>query len=248
MIKIRKLSTLHTGWAIEPSFEISLHVRDLELLKKLRNYFGDVGSIRIRKDQNICVFSVRSLSDILSKIIPHFDNYPLITQKMADYLLFKKVILKMQEKEHLTKKGVEEIINIRATMNIGLTLALKEAFPNSVPVQRPFAEAVGNLINYKPTADWMSGFSSGEGCFSISLIYNIRIDKTFVQLKYSISQHSRDTLLIKSFINYFNCGHIAESRGSVYFYVVKFTDIYDKIIPFFNKNEILGVKKKDYHK
>lgn len=69
----------------------------------------------------MCVFSVRSLVDITSKIIPHFDSYPLMTQKRADYLLFKTVILKMLQKEHLTKEGVEAIVNIRATMNLGLT-------------------------------------------------------------------------------------------------------------------------------
>ena len=81
----------------------------------------------------------------------------------------------------------------------------------------------------------MLGFASGEGCFSISLIHNKDKTRTNVQLKYSISQHSRDKELIESFISYLNCGYIAESRGSVYFYVVKFTDIYEKIIPFFNE-------------
>jgi hypothetical protein len=230
MIKIRKLSTLRTGWAIEPSFEISLHLKDLGLLNQIRTYFDNISTIRIRKDKKMCVFSVRSMDDLIFKIIPHFDVYPLITQKRADYLLFKKVILMMQQKEHLTKKGVKIIINIRATMNMGLTPALKEAFPLCVPVQRP---VVNNLINpARLTPKWMLGFASGEGCFSISLIHNKDKTRTDVQLKYSISQHIRDKLLIESFISYFNCGHIAESRGSVYFYVVKFTDIYDKIIPF----------------
>jgi hypothetical protein len=93
----------------------------------------------------------------------------------------------------------------------------------------------------------MSGFVSGEGCFSISLLHNKNKTRTDVQLKYSISQHNRDKELIESFLSYFSCGHIAESRGSVYFYVVKFSDIYEKIIPFFNENKILGEKSKDYY-
>ena len=93
----------------------------------------------------------------------------------------------------------------------------------------------------------MLGFASGEGCFSISLIHNKDKTRTDVQLKYSISQHRRDKELIESFISYFNCGHIAESRGSVYFYVVKFSDIYEKIIPFFNENKISGEKTEDYY-
>jgi hypothetical protein len=194
MIKIRKLSSLRAGWAIEPSFEISLHLKDLDLLNQIRNYFGNISIVRIRKDKKICVFSVRSLDDIVYKIIPHFDKYPLMTQKRADYLLFKEVVLMIQQKKHLSKEGVKSIINIRATMNIGLTPVLKEAFPFCVPVQRP---VVNNLIHpnpkdRRPTPKWMSGFASGEGCFSISLIHNKDKTRTDVQLKYSISQHIRD--------------------------------------------------------
>jgi len=242
MIKIRKLSSLRTGWAIEPSFEIALHLKDLDLLNKIRDYFENIGTITINNNKNICVFSVRSLKDIISKIIPHFDIYLLITKKRADYLLFKQVILMMQDKEHLKKEGVEKIINIRATMNLGLSSALKEAFPLNVPVLRPI---VDNKFIINP--NWMSGFSSGEGCFSISLIYNKDNNITYVQLRFSISQHNRDKELMNSFISYFNCGYITESRRAITYYVVKFSDIYEKIIPFFHQNNILGVKSKDFN-
>jgi hypothetical protein len=43
----------------------------------------------------------------------------------------------MKHKEHLTMEGLQKIINIRATLNKGLTTVLKEAFPNSVAVPRP---------------------------------------------------------------------------------------------------------------
>lgn len=244
MIKIRKSPNLKTGWAIEPTFEISLHLKDLELLTQIRNYFGDIGSIRIRSNVNMCVFSVRSLNDIVSKIIPHFDNHNLVTQKKSDYLLFKEVILMMQQKEHLTKKGIENIINIRATMNLGLTTTLKEAFPLCVPVKRPVVNKLNTPLLLNP--EWVSGFTSGEGCFSISLIHDKLKTRTNLQLRFSISQHNRDRELIESFISYFGCGHMIESRGSVYFYVVKFSDLYDKIIPFFKEYEILGVKSKDF--
>ena len=53
MIKIRKNSKLKTGWAIEPSFEISIHIKDLELLKQIRNFFGNISNILIKKDRNM---------------------------------------------------------------------------------------------------------------------------------------------------------------------------------------------------
>jgi hypothetical protein len=147
MIKIRKLSSLRTGWAIEPCFEIAFHIKDLDLLNKIRDYFGNISNIRIRKTDQICVFSVRSLTDIVSKIIPHYKNYPLKTQKHVDFLLFQKVIIMMQNKEHLTKEGIEKIINIRASMNLGLTSILIDAFPNHIPVNRPIH--INNKIEHK---------------------------------------------------------------------------------------------------
>lgn len=44
------------------------------------------GQILVNGDS--VVFRVRSLTEIVNVILPHFDKYPLITQKLADYLLF----------------------------------------------------------------------------------------------------------------------------------------------------------------
>ena len=40
-------------------------------------------------------------------------------------------------KQHLTQKGLTAIVYIRASLNLGLSDELKEAFPNTVPVNRP---------------------------------------------------------------------------------------------------------------
>ena len=36
--------------------------------------------------------------------------------------------------EHLKKEGLQSIINIRASLNLGLSEVLKAAFPNTIPV------------------------------------------------------------------------------------------------------------------
>ena len=71
------------------------------------------------------------------KIIEHFDNYPLSTQKYGDYLLFREAVKLMLRKEHLSKQGFEKILAIKASMNIGLSKKLQAAFPNINPVARP---------------------------------------------------------------------------------------------------------------
>jgi hypothetical protein len=69
-------------------------------------------------------------------IIRHFDSYPLISQKFSDYQLFKSAFYLMKEKAHLTEEGLNKIINIKSSMNLGLSDTLKEAFPNINPISR----------------------------------------------------------------------------------------------------------------
>ena len=124
MIIARKSSRSSAGWKIELNFTINLHKKDVKLLKDIQKFFGDIG--RISKERNgCCDFTVSSLDQIVKVIIPHFDKYSLITQKLADYILFKKTAIMMKKGEHLTSEGLKAIINIRASSNRGLTPALK---------------------------------------------------------------------------------------------------------------------------
>jgi hypothetical protein len=54
---------------------------------------------------NTVNFVVYKFEDILQKIIPIFEKYPLITQKYLDFYYFKEVSYLISGKEHLTKKG-----------------------------------------------------------------------------------------------------------------------------------------------
>ena len=80
-------------------------------------------------------FRVYKLDDILNVIIPHFDDYPLLTQKRADFLLFKAIVDLMNKKEHLQIEGLKKIVNLKASLNKGLPLSLKEAFPNATAIE-----------------------------------------------------------------------------------------------------------------
>jgi LAGLIDADG endonuclease len=51
---------------------------------------------------------------------------------------------------------------------------------------------------------------------------------------------------MKSFLNYLDCGIISEHNQIVIFKVSKFSDIDNKIIPFFIKYPIIGIKYKDF--
>jgi hypothetical protein len=51
---------------------------------------------------------------------------------------------------------------------------------------------------------------------------------------------------MKSFIEYLNCGNVYHSKNVFRYRVTKFSDLTEKIIPFFKKYPIMGVKSKDF--
>jgi hypothetical protein len=95
-----------------------------------------VGYISAQNEKSV-QYRVGSLKDLNEKIIPHFDKYPLLTQKKADFILFKKIISLINNKEHLTLEGLQKILCIKSSLNLGLSDELKNIFPNIKPVERP---------------------------------------------------------------------------------------------------------------
>lgn len=200
MVGIRKMARVRAGWSIETIFQIKLHKKDEDILKLIQTYFGGIGNVRYG-EKDSCVFVVRSLEQIMNIIIPHFDKYPLITKKHEDYILFREVVMIMHKKEHLTNEGIQTIVNIRATLNKGLTPVLKEAFPMVIPASRPIV--VDSKI---PHPEWVAGFTSGDGSFKIKLSKSLTKSGVQVTLIFQLTQHSRDEQLMKSFKSYFKCG------------------------------------------
>jgi len=113
-------------------------------LKEIQSFLGVGGMVKIlfipplffcffKKRGGIRVESIEELQ----VIVDHFDKYPLITHKLSDYLLFKQALSLISNKEHLTIEGLNKLIAIKASINLGLSDQLKEAFPKVVPLNRP---------------------------------------------------------------------------------------------------------------
>lgn len=173
-------------------------------------------------------------------------NFHLKQKKHADFELFKCAVNKLSRKEHLKLNGFKGIVNLRASMNLGLTDVLNKTFPDAVPVSRPLVK------NEKVTnPSWLAGFISGEGCFFINISKSSSNKIGYkVSLLFALSQHTRDRELLESIKEYFDCGAVKESPSRVNnltFKVVKFTNIYEKIVPFLQKYRILGIKSKDFN-
>lgn len=235
MLYIQKTSNTKIGWATWLTFEIHLDGVDFSILQDIKSYLG-VGKIN-QKSDGTCVYYIKSFKEI-NVLIDHFDKYPLITQKLADYLLFKSAFEIIKNKQHLTETGFKDILAIKASINKGLSLPLKEAFPNITPFLRP---SVNNTTVKDP--DWLAGFTTAEGCFMVRVLDNPR---TQVLLSFKLTQHIRDERLFRSLVDYLDCGKIYVDERSVSFIVTKYSDITDKILPLFDKYPIQGIKRLNY--
>jgi hypothetical protein len=160
----------------------------------------------------------------------------LLTQKAADLFLFKKALQIVNNKSHLSIEGLNQLIDLKASMNLGLSDWLKLEFKKVNPVERL-------IINTEtiPNPNWISGFVSAEGNFDVRIPkLNSKLGYR-VQLRFRITQHYRDKILLENIIKYLGSGklYIYPNYTAVSLVIVNFSDINNIIIPFFEKNPLL---------
>ena len=234
----------NSTWGVQFNFSIGLHFKDKGICEKVKTSLG-VGSINIKHGVQSVQFRVRSKKE-LAIVINHIDLYPLITQKNADCELLKLALELVNSNKSLTKEVLNKIIGIKTSMNWGLSYKLKAAFPDVVPVARPWL--ISRHLQEIRDPQWLAGFTTAEGCFSIKISKAQTLIGWRVELEFQITQHIRDEHLVKSLIQYLDCGIIYNHRNTCVYKVTKISDIHNKIIPFFKKYPVIGTKAKDFEK
>jgi len=98
--------------------------------------------------------------------------------------------------------------------------------------------------NVKISASYIVGFTEGEGCFLVSIRADNRID-----LRFFISQAEGNKDLLLKVKEFFGVGSVYQKKSAKdgklpawIFEVTKRDDIFNKIIPFFEKNQLFGYK------
>lgn len=211
---------------------------------QLQNYLGGIGNIYVSSSRDSVNYIISPKKDLII-LINHFDNYPLLSKKLADYILFKKVVKMIIKKDHFNIEGLLQIVNIKASMNLGLSVLLKSEFNNYIPIGRP-------IINTEniPTrsTNWISGFVTGDGIFDVNISSSNHKIGYKVQLRFRISQHDRNLKLLELIIKYFNTGNVYKYAGkpAISLEIFNNSDIINKIVPFFDENPLLGIKLLDY--
>lgn len=94
---------------------------------------------------------------------------------------------------------------------------------------------------------WATGMVEGEGCFNIS--FSMR-KSSFVGVEavpiFQLFQNAASKESLKELMRIFNCGYLKPDKKGFRFTVKVFSDLRDKVIPFFEKYIIKGAKNEDF--
>ena len=115
-ISFSKREKFLVGWETKPSFSVSQNEDRAQILFLMKKNFK-CGFLRRDFSDLTLKYEVRSLDDLVNHIIPHFEQYPLLSQKLQDFKFFKQICFLMQKDLHRNKKGLEKIINLAFEMN-----------------------------------------------------------------------------------------------------------------------------------
>ncbi len=116
MVSISPRPTLSVGWEVRPSFSVSQNRDRGEVLLLIQEYF-QCGSIRPDRSDKTVKWEVRSLPQIVERVIPHFEMYPLLSGKRADFESFKRICERMARGEHLLASRLAAIVDLTRSMN-----------------------------------------------------------------------------------------------------------------------------------
>ena len=101
---------------------------------------------------------------------------------------------------------------------------------------------------------WIVGFIDGDGCFSVSIFKN-RTSKNGFQVmpEFVVTQGGKSMGSLEVTKEFFGCGSIFVNRRhdnhneNIYRYCVRsLKDIHEKIMPFFQENQLKTYKRKDF--
>jgi hypothetical protein len=117
-VTFTKSRRYRNGWDIRPSFSVSQNADRAEVLLMFQQAFG-CGAIRPDRSDKTIKYETRSISDIALKIIPHFQEYPLLSGKKKEFESFAAIVQLLYDGKHLTPDGFAEVLVLASLLNAG---------------------------------------------------------------------------------------------------------------------------------
>lgn len=103
---------------------------------------------------------------------------------------------------------------------------------------------------------WVVGFVDGEGCFNIDIHEKTDTEMRWgiqLQPEFTIVQHERDVQILHALKELFGCGSVGVNRTDsssirMHYRCKSIKDLYEKVIPFFEKHRLKTKKGIEFDK
>jgi hypothetical protein len=135
------------GVHLQPIFNVTQHVNGVSILESFLKLFNDKGSLHLKSGtQNVWVYELKGTKNLITYVIPFFSNHVIpFSCKTVEYDNFIKIVLGLQNKEHLKKESLIDKIaysysgkgnNRKRTLNEVLSVILdKETYFQNIQMK-----------------------------------------------------------------------------------------------------------------
>jgi hypothetical protein len=141
-IDVHQKSDMRWKLQMQPEFTVVQNEADVQILYALKDYFG-CGSVGVnRKDEygTRYLYRVKSVNNLIDKIIPFFDKHSLKTKKKIEYQRFRRICLLMHSKYHLSS-----LQNFLEVYDLGVGLRVRSRVKKSTTKGQQIEQIVSNL-------------------------------------------------------------------------------------------------------
>jgi hypothetical protein len=132
-LDVHILKSMRWKIQIQPEFTVVQHERDIQVLHAFKDYFGCGSVIINRKDKTSTrwMWRVKNVKNLTELILPFFEKHQLKTQKKTEFILFRKICLKMSDGYHL-----ESLENFLTIIELGEKLSERSKQQRKISTKR----------------------------------------------------------------------------------------------------------------
>lgn len=229
------LDKIKTGLRIRPIpvFNLTQDLSEEELFKSLIKYLG---AGYVYRSRNAVYLNIKSLTVLNDVLFPILDQHPVKYGKLKAYLIFKKIVEEMLNKNHLNLEGLLRIIYLSFELNKDTSSRTEESknnllkflesnhgklpTPEELKIEssiHSISEVVANNRSTPLSLEFIAGLIDGDGSFNIS--FQTKPYRR-VKVNFTVVQESSCRDLLYELIDYFSCGKVydlPEKKSKIFF-------------------------------
>ena len=120
-ISVVRNRVCRSGWQVQHEFSVTQAASSRAALELLVSFFRCGSVIENRRSDNhrepLLRFSVKRRGDLVARVVPFFEEHPLVTAKQLDFEKFAAVLRFMEGGGHLSEEGLRRVASMTEVMN-----------------------------------------------------------------------------------------------------------------------------------